>query len=392
MLKLRRGEQFSLPVQVADDIRVRVLDKFSGVRSLLGHISPPVHKLHQGQAVLPSHIGIVLTKGRGDVHDTGTVGHGDIAVAGHIVGLFPLSCRLLSGAGKEGFILPVLQILPFVSLQHLIGRGAFPASRLLLFRCLASQNLIQQSLGHIIGKTLRRLHLHISLLRVHAQSHVGGQGPGRGGPGKEKGILPHTFKPHHRRALFHGLVALGHLMTGKRRPTPGAVGHNLKPFVQQTFVPDGFQRPPLGLDKVIVIGHIRSLHVGPEAHCVGEFLPHSLVFPDALLALVNERGKTVLFDLLLAVQPQLLLHLQLHRQTVGVPSRLPGHHIPLHGPVPGNHVLDGAGFHMSDVGHAVGGGGSVVEGVDRPLPAAVHALFKNVVVSPELFDLFLPFH
>ena len=73
MLEFRRGEQFSLFVQVFDDIRVRILDEFPGIGRLRRHVAFAVHELHQRQAVLSAHIGVILTEGRGDMHDAGTV-------------------------------------------------------------------------------------------------------------------------------------------------------------------------------------------------------------------------------------------------------------------------------------------------------------------------------
>ena len=232
MLKPGRGEQFPLFVQIPDDLRIRILDEFSPVRSLLRHIPLAVHKLHQGKPVLSAHIGVVLTEGRGNVHDAGTVGHCDIVVTCDIMGLFALADSFLSGTGEQRLVLFMLQIRALVSLKHFI-------SGLSLFR-QAAQNRVQQGLGHIIGIAVRGFHLHIGLLRVHTQGHIGGQGPGSGGPGQEISLLTHTFESCHRGAFLHRLVALGYLMTGQRGAAAGAVGHDLKTLVQKALVPDGF--------------------------------------------------------------------------------------------------------------------------------------------------------
>ncbi len=384
MLELGRGKQLVLRVQIPDDIRVRILHELPCIGRLLSHVSPAVHKLHQGQAVLSAHVGIIFTEGRGNMDDSSTVRHGDIGVAGHVMGLLALSGSLLPGAGKQRLILPIFQILSPISLQHLVGG-------LSLFRQTA-QNLLQQILRHIIDISVRCLHLHVGLLRVHAQRHVGGQRPGRGGPGKEIGLLPHALKSCHRGALLHRLVALRHLMAGKRGSAAGTIGHDLEALVQKPLGPDSLQRPPLGFYEIIVIGHIGIVHIRPEAHGAGKILPHSLVLPDALLALVNEGRKAVLLDLLFAVQPQKLFHLKLHGQAVSVPARLSGHHAALHGAVSGDHVLDGSGLHMADVRLTVGRGRSVIKGIDRPFPAAVHALSEDILLPPELLHFLLSFH
>src|SRR5699024_7386879 len=139
------------------------------------------------------------------------------------------------------------------------------------------------------------------------------------------------------------------------------VGNDLKALVQKAFLPDLLQRPPLGFNKGIVIGHIGMLHIRPEAHGAGEILPHALVFPDALLALLDKGLDAVLFNLLFAVESQLLLYFQFHRQAVGVPSGLSGNFVALHGAVTGDHILDYPGQDMADVGLSVGRRWAVIE-------------------------------
>ena len=134
------------------------------------------------------------------------------------------------------------------------------------------------------------------------------------------------------------------------------------------------------------------LHVGPEAYSVGEILPHALVFPDAFLTLLDERLHAVFFDLVFAVQAQLFLHFQLNGQAVGIPAGFPGHVEALHAAVPGDHVLDDPGQHMTDVGLAVGCGRSVIEGINRRAFPVFYAFFENPVVFPELSDFFFSFN
>ena len=371
-------------VQIHQDILVGILHEFARIRGLLSHLSLSVYKLHKGKIIFASHLGIVLTEGRGNVHDTRTVRHGDVAVAGHEMSLFFLLCRRFPGAGKQRLIFPVFQILPGKGLQNLIGCLSFLRQR--------TQNLLKQSLRHIIGIAVRRLHLHIGLLRIHAQRHIGGQSPGRGGPCQEISVLANRLEAHNGGALLHRLIALRHLMRGERGPASGAVGHDLEPLVQKALIPDLLERPPFRLDEIVVIGHVGLVHVGPESDRAGEVLPHTLIFPDALLALADKGIQSVLLDLLLPVQPKELFHLQLHRQPVRVPARLSGNHIALHGAVSGNHVLDHTGQHMSDMGHAVSRGRPVIKGVGRPLLSVFHTLFKDVSLFPEGLDLFFSGH
>ena len=141
-----------------------------------------------------------------------------------------------------------------------------------------------------------------------------------------------------------------------------------------------------------MIGYVGIVHVGPEAHLFGEILPHALVFPHALLTLLDEGRDAVFLDLLLAVQTKRLFHFQLHRKSVGVPARFSGNHIALHGAVSGDHVLDGTGLHMADMGLAVCGRRSVIEGIGRAALPDFQALLKDFVLFPEFLDFLFPAH
>ena len=181
-------------------------------------------------------------------------------------------------------------------------------------------------------------------------------------------------------------------MGGEGGAASRTVRNDLEALVEKALLPDLLKRPPLGLDEIIVVGDIRIIHIRPETDGGGEILPHALVFPDALLAVLDERLQAVLLDLLLAVQAQHLLHFQLHRKSVGVPAGFSRNHIALHGAVARNHVLDDTGQHMADVGLSVGRGRAVVEGVGLALFSAVNTLLKNVIVGPEFLDVLLSFH
>ena len=166
------------------------------------------------------------------MHDAGTVRHGDIAVADHIMGFFALLCGSFSGAGKQRLVFPVFQLCSLKGFQNLIGRHA-----LLLVRQTA-QNGIQQGLCHVIRISVCRLYLAVGLLRVHAERQVGGQGPGRGGPGQEVSVLSHSLKAHNGGTLLYGLIPLGHLLGGQGSAAAGTVGNHFKALVQKAFVPD----------------------------------------------------------------------------------------------------------------------------------------------------------
>lgn len=178
-------------------------------------------------------------------------------------------------------------------------------------------------------------------------------------------------------------------MAGQRGSAARAVRNDLEALVQKSLIPDGLQSPPFGLDEVVIVGNIRVIHVSPETNGTGEIFPHSLVFPDALFTFVDERCQTVFLDLLLAIQTQQLLNFQLYGKSVGIPACLTGNHISLHGTVSGDHIFDGTGLYMTDVGLTVGGRRSVVEGIGLAFLTMLHTFFENVVVFPEFLDGFL---
>ena len=317
------------------------------------------------------------------MYDSGTVRHGDIIIAGHIMSLFALFCHKFTRARKQRLVSFVLQILSGISFKHLIcGRSLTGQT---------AKHIVKQCLCHVIGIAVRSFYLHISLLRIYTQSHIGRQRPGRSGPRQEIGVFVRTFEPRHCRALLYRLITLRHFVTGKRRSTAGTIGNNLKSLVQKPFIPYGLKRPPLGLNIIIVISNVRMIHIRPKAHGTRKILPHSLILPDTFLTFADKGLQAILLNLFLSIQAKPLLHLQLHRQSVGIPACFPGNHAPLHGAVPWNHILKGAGLHMSDMGLTVCCWRAVVKIVNGSFPAAVNALSENILFPPELLHSLFTF-
>ena len=286
------------------------------------------------------------------------------------------SCRLLI----EGLIGLVLQIPALHGLQDFICLAV--SSRVILV-LEGIEHLIQQSLRHIIGTAVDGPDLGICVLGIHAERDIGGQCPGRCRPCQEIRIFIRHLESHNGRALLERLVALRHFMRGQRCSAAGAVGHDLKALVEEPLLPDLLERPPLGLDIVVVVGHIRVVHIRPETDDAGEILPHRFVFPDTLLALLDKGRDAVFLDLLLALDADLLLDFQLHGKSVGIPSGLSGNLISLHRAVARHHVLDDSCQNMADMGLSVRRGRAVIKHICRAALALLHALFKDLIVFPE---------
>ena len=103
----------------------------------------------------------------------------------------------------------------------------------------------------------------------------------------------------------------------------------------------------------------------------------------------NKGLQAVFLDLILAVQPQLLLYLQLYRQAVGIPAGLAQHVVALHRAIARDDILDRARLHVADVRLTVGGRRTVEERKGGRALAQLHRFLKNVFVAPEFDDLFL---
>ena len=395
MLKLGGGKEKLLCGKILQNFGIRAdspllhfllrrLAAHSGERRLGLHPALVINHLHQREVIVPSDPGIVFTEGRSDMDNAGTVGHGDIGVAGDEE-CFAMGLKNCVGrALVEGLIFPMLEFGTLVCLQSLIGRLAVLRER--------SEHGICQGLSQDIGIAVGGLDLHIGLVRVHTEGDIRGQGPGGRGPCQIVEVLVLGLEADDGGPLLQGLIALSHFLGGKRGSAAGAVGNDLEALVEKALLPDLLQGPPLGLDEIVIIGNVGVLHVGPESDLTGELLPHALVLPDRLLALLDEGLHPVGFDLFLPVQTQFLLDRNLDGQAMGIPAGLPGNVLPLHGLVAGNHILDDPGQDMADMGLAIGGRGAVIEGIGLPLLPAVHALFEDVMGVPILLNFLLPVH
>ena len=276
----------------------------------------------------------------------------------------------------------MLQCRTGEALQNFISRCSF-------LRCQLAKNGIQKLFGHVIRIAICRLYFAVRIIRVDTKGNVTRQGPRGGGPGKEPGILSYNLEADNSGALFHRFIALSNFLGGKRRSTARTIRYNFKSFIKTVFVPDFFQRPPLGFNKIVIIGDIGIIHVCPETNSIRKVFPHSFVFPDRFLTLLDEWLHTIFFNLLFAVQPKQFLHFQLHWQSMGIPSGLTGYFVPFHGTVTGNHILDNTGQHMTDMRLSVGRRRSIIEHIGRSIFPQLNALSENILVFPELFYLFL---
>ena len=167
------------------------------------------------------------------MNDTGTVCQSYISIAGYIESLLMLLSTGLICPGEQRLVFLVLQVFTGVSLQYFIcSHTVFLISQL-------AQNSVKQCFSHIISIAVSSFYFCVFLIGVHAQSHVGRQCPGGGGPCQDVSILACYFKTCYSRTFFYIFISLSHLMAGQRSTASRAVRHDLKALVKQPFIPDG---------------------------------------------------------------------------------------------------------------------------------------------------------
>ena len=73
MLEFRCVKQLALRIQILDNLRICLFNKDSCIRSLFGKFTLAIDKLYKWEVIISANLGIVLTKCRCDMNDTGTV-------------------------------------------------------------------------------------------------------------------------------------------------------------------------------------------------------------------------------------------------------------------------------------------------------------------------------
>ena len=204
-------------------------------------------------------------------------------------------------------------------------------------------------------------HGHVVDLRSDAKCRVARQRPRRGRPGEHKDLkvlkILQVLQEELRRArrVLHVAVAAGlvELVRREARAGSGRVGLDSITLVQIALLVELLEQVPQCLDVLVVVGDVRVVQVHPVAHLLGERSPLLGVFHHLAAALrVIFVHADFLADVLLG-DAKFLLHTQLYRQTMRVPSCLAAHLKALHGLESTESVFDGAGQHMMDARHAV---------------------------------------
>mmetsp|Transcript_50895 Transcript_50895/g.114448 ORF Transcript_50895/g.114448 Transcript_50895/m.114448 type:complete len:741 (+) Transcript_50895:1036-3258(+) len=199
---------------------------------------------------------IVLAEGRCLVDDTGTSLGGNVAIGDNVprlllhLALEVVEQRLVRSPDKLR-ALNLLQELE-VLVPVLLDRAADPAEAVLADDPLSPIVLL--------------LHTKILQLGVHAERHVGGQGPGRRRPRKNVAVLlPDKLELHNDGGVGDLFVPLRDLEVGERRTTGGAVRHDAEGPVDEALVEEFLEDPPAALHERKIHGLVVVVEVHPAA-------------------------------------------------------------------------------------------------------------------------------
>ena len=340
------------------------------------------------------------------MHDARTVLGGDVVARddaeGLVVGDLPVSVGIrLDGLhpGQELLVAHAHELRTGV-LAHDLERDELVAGLV----CVEGDALgllvevrVEQGLGQHGGHLLSRVgvvapHGHVVDLRADAERGVRRQGPGGRGPCQEAGRSPTLHLglgvedaelPDDGRVL-HVAVASGLVQLVRREAGSGGrrVGLDGVSLVEQALFVELLEQPPQRLDVFVVVGDVGVVHVDPVTHLSRQALPHAGVLHDGFAAgAVVGLYRNRLSDVLLG-DSELLLHAQLHGESVGVPSGLAVHEISLLGLVSAEDILDRAGHDVVDARHAVGRRGALVEYEGGMALAGRDTLVERVVRIP----------
>ena len=309
------------------------------------HISVLVHHIKSRNSGSLGHLRIVGTEGRSDVNYTGSaLLGGDIVAKYHAESAFAR-------------IKPRNELLVAQSLELAALEGA----RQDLIRDLVVKPAVYQRLGQYIngrlsGIWVRALHTDIVDVRIHTKSGVTRKGPRSGSPSEEILIfLTHNLKLHAASGVLHVAVAsrLIQLVRAQAGSRCRAVRLNGLTLIEIALTVDVLQKIPKGLDITVIISDVRVVHIYPVTDPVGKVTPLSGIFHNLFTAHLVILGYAYLSSDIFLSDTQLLLHTELHRQSVGVPSRTTAHQITALRLVTTDGILYTAGHHVMDTGHTI---------------------------------------
>ena len=322
--------------------------------------------MHDGQAVLPTQLEVVLAIRRRAVHDAGTFLDGDEVgrpnLTDRAVGRQVVEQSRVADPRQVGALDPLL--------DRVFG---------------AAQRGLDQGLGKDQG-LVPDARVDVVDIGVRRERQVRRECPWRGRPDEEGcAMFVLDWKAYVDRGIVDFPVAEGDFVRRQRGAYVRVVGDHLVASVNETLVPYLPEQPPNGLYVGVVESVVGIGHVHPKTHALGHPLPIVDIELYRLAAPARElRHADLAFDLALVEYPEFLLDFVLDRQAVGVPTGLARAVISPHVFEARKDVLERAREDMVDAGLAVGGRRPLVPDIQRPTLALPLRRVEHVMLMPQI--------
>ena len=234
--------------------------------------------------------------------------------------------------------------------------------------------LVHQGFGYDINGRLsciriERKYADIVDRRSYAQRGIRRKGPWRSGPcykayrhvivtvKKVRNFVSDDFELYYGGGILHVPVASRLIQLVRTQPCP--CGRRIRldgiTLIQKPLSVDIFQQIPQSFYIAVVISDIRIVHVHPVADLLGQGHPLPGVFHHFLAAGIVVFLYTYLVSDIFLGYSQHLLHAQLYREAMRVPSCTSVHLEAALGLVPAYGILYGSGHHVMDARHTVRG-------------------------------------
>ena len=328
------------------------------------------HRVVDRHAVLGRHAEVVLAERRARVDDAGAV----------------LEADEVAGEDRVAALAVVGQVVERRLVAH-------PEELLALHRGDGLVPLAEDAVGEGRGQDQLVAVLadaHVVRAGIDHERRVRQQRPRHRRPGEERdALLAVDREADVERRVLDLVVSERDLVRGQRRPAARAVRDDLVALVQEALLPDLLERPPDGLDVVVVEREVGLVGVDPERDPLRQPLPLVDVLEHRVAALLVELGHAVALDVVLVVEAELALDLELDRQAVAVPAALAVDLVAAHRLEAREDVLEDAAQHVVRDGRAVRRRRPLVEDELGAALAAAHRLVEDVALAPALEDLLL---
>src|SRR3989344_3685771 len=190
----------------------------------------------------------------------------------------------------------------------------------------------------------------------YRQRDIAGKRPRSRRPSKKECTrLINQFEFRRNRKILHVLIPLRELVRRERRPAARTPRHDLIILVQPPVLRSLREEMPEHFHVRTVEGEVCLRLIDPIADAFGELGPQLDIREHTFAALLIKGSDTILLDIGLARETELLLNLKLDRETVRIPTSAPIHPVATHRLVARNRILESASFEMVNSWLAVGG-------------------------------------